>query len=282
MVKIFPILVALVVGGSAAGCASLSLPFGGDKGKSEIVYATQANPVMEIITLWEPGEGRGLDNLPTRGFAGQVLFFTYKHPTPARVDGHVTVYVFDNQGENEEQSRPLFRHTFSSEEWNSLALQTNLGTAYQLFVPYTRKGTHTAHCSLRIKFEPADGGPQVYSKMANVALEGEKKRVQDPPKLSRRRIEPRRFDQADDIAMQQVPGAESVSELRSSSVALPGRGRVSAQSAARLQQFAEEMVRAQQGSSGGVEQAAYFTQPADDDEVDEIDSSPAPRYQLYR
>jgi hypothetical protein len=280
MVKTLPILIALVVAGSAAGCASLSLPFGGEK--REIVHATQANPVMEIMTLWEAGEGRGLDNLPTRGFAGQVLFFTYKHPTPARVDGHVTVYVFDDQGENEEQSRPLFQHTFSSEEWKSLSLQTNLGTAYQLFVPYTRKGTHTAHCSLRIKFEPADGGPAVYSKMTNVVLEGEKKRVQDPPKLSRQRIEPRRFDQAGDIAMQQVPGADPVSELRTSSVALPGRGRVSAQSAARLQQFAEDMVRAQQGASGGVEQAAYVTPSVDDDEADDSDESPVPRYRLYR
>jgi hypothetical protein len=279
MLKIVPMLIALVAAGSVAGCASLLKPFGGSK--HEVVHATRANPVMETITLWEPGEGRGLDNLPARGFAGQVLFFTYKHPTPARVDGNVTIYVFDNQGENEEQSRPLFQHTFSSEEWNALSLQTNLGTAYQLFVPYTRKGTHTAHCSLRIKFEPADGGPPVYSKMANVALEGEKKRTEEP-RFSRRRIEPRRFDQADDIAMQQVPRPDAASELRSSSVSLPGRGRASAQSAARLQHFAEEMVRAQQGINGGVEQAAYFTSSDDDDEPDDTDEPSLPRYRLYR
>jgi hypothetical protein len=281
MLKIVPMLIALFAAGSAAGCASLLKPFSGGNGRYQLVHATRANPVMETVTLWEAGEGRGLDDLPTRGFAGQVLFFTYKHPTPARVDGNVTVYVFDDQGENEEQSRPLFQHTFSSEEWNALSLQTNLGTAYQLFVPYTRKGTHKAQCSLRIKLEPADGGPPAYSKMANVVLEGEKKRVEEP-RLSRRRIEPRRFDQADDLAMQQVPRPAAASELRSTSVSLPGRGRVSAQSAARLQQFAEEMVRAQQDVSGGVEQAAYFTPAVDDDELDETDSSPAPRYSLYR
>lgn len=273
--KAIPSLLILVTALSAAGCASMSLPFGG-KEKVEVVRATQANPVMETVSLWEAAEGRGLDNLPTRGFAGQLLFFTYKHPTPALVDGNVTVYVFDNVGSENDQSKPLWQHTFAPHEWNSFSLQTNLGTAYQVFIPYTRKGLHEAHCSLRIKYEPTDGSSPVYSKMANVTLSGGKKDKSDPPKstITRNRIEPERFAAAATVEPLPKP-------LRSSTVALPGGRRVDPQTAAHLQQVAHEMLQAQQATRH-VEQAAYSEPAAADDADDDSGAPPASRYNLYR
>lgn len=264
-----------------SGCASMSLPFGGPK--SDIVHATAANPIMETMTLWEAGEGRGIDNLPTRGFAGQVLFFTYKDPSPAMVTGNVTVYVFDNLGSDEDQSRPLWQHTFTPEQWNALSVQTNLGTAYQLFVPYTRKGQHEAHCSVRIKFEPADGGPPVYSKMTNVKLDGNGK-GKAKGSIRHERIEPKRFDTTEATAMTGGEQPKSTQPpLRSSSVALPGRNGLTIQSAARLQQLAQEMVREQQPAVGDIQQAGY-AEPVDEDADEDAEepSAPGNRYRLYR
>lgn len=274
-------IVAVVLAVTTSGCASISIPFVGHK--PEVVSATPQNPVVDAITLWQPGEGRGLDNLPTRGFAGQLLFFTYRHPTPARVDGKVTVYVFDDVGSVEEQSRPIWQRTFGSEEWNALGMQTNLGTAYQMFVPYTRKGDHEAHCSLRIKFEPSDGGPPVYSKMSGVTLPGAKSQLGDS-KLTHKRIEPKRLEHDADAAMSplaDVSDQATQRRLKSSTVALPGQRRLTAQTAARLQQLAHEMVRDQQKADGGVQQAAYFTESSDQADTAEP-TERSTRYQLYR
>lgn len=151
------------------GCQSLNmglLGFGPD-----FPEATPMDPVREIVCLWEPGEGIGLDGLPTRGFAGQILFFTGGHAEPAKVDGDVRIYVFDNHGTPEEQQRPIHQFDFDGGSWNTYLHDTNMGAAYQVFIPYTRKGGYGADCALRVRLTPKDGLP-VFSKMATIQLQG--------------------------------------------------------------------------------------------------------------
>ncbi|MEO8498994.1 MAG: hypothetical protein ABI614_28355, partial [Planctomycetota bacterium] len=58
-----------------AGCATMKLPlFKADKH----VKADAKNPATQIICVWQPAEGRGLDEMPGRGFAGQIVFMTAK------------------------------------------------------------------------------------------------------------------------------------------------------------------------------------------------------------
>lgn len=156
----------------AAGCASLDLKIPGiDKPPPK---ASAKNPVIDVLCLWEPAEGTGLDNLPARGFAGQILFITPAAAEAAQVDGNVRIYVFDDAGTPEEQQRPIHQFDFDSTSWNVFMRQSNLGAAYQVFIPYTRKGDHQATCALRVRYESPDGR-QVLSKMARVSLSGKKK-----------------------------------------------------------------------------------------------------------
>lgn len=140
---------------------------------SRIPTASSKEPVVEMICLWEPAEGVGIDNLPCRGFAGQILFFTSRGTEPVKVNGDVHIYVFDDLGTPEEQAKPIHRFDFDKESFQAFLTETNLGIAYQLFVPYTRKTAHKATCSLRVKVTP-EGGRDVYSKMASVILSGTK------------------------------------------------------------------------------------------------------------
>jgi hypothetical protein len=156
----------------ACGCGSLDLNLAGRHRLDDVA-------VREIICLWEPAEGVGLDGLPTRGFAGQLMFFKPGSDQPVPVEGDVRIYVFDNQGTIEEQSRPLHQFDFPSAVWQSFEHDTNLGTAYQVFVPYTRKGGHYAECVVRVRFTAKDQLP-VYSKLAGITLPGRKSPV-DPP-----------------------------------------------------------------------------------------------------
>lgn len=146
-----------------AGCGSLDLNLGSSD--------RDVRQIKEIVCLWEPADGVGLDGLPTRGFAGQLLFFKAGESTPSRVDGDVRIYVFDNQGTVDEQSRPLHQFDFPAAAWKTFARETNLGPAYQIFVPYTRKGRHAADCAVRVRFTAEEQLP-VYSKLASVSLPG--------------------------------------------------------------------------------------------------------------
>ena len=44
------------------------------------------------------GLGRGLDDLPARGFAGQIAFFSGESSTPVEAEGDVEILLFDDQG----------------------------------------------------------------------------------------------------------------------------------------------------------------------------------------
>ena len=151
------------------GCAELSLI---SFGKGKLFEASARNPVIEVMALWEPAEGNGVEGLPSRGFAGQVLFFTPGHPQSVKVDGDICIYVFDDFGNEQERAKPIHQFTFDAGSWNTFVRESDLGASYQLFVPYTRPGQWQASCSVRVRYTPRDGGNPVYSKMATVALPG--------------------------------------------------------------------------------------------------------------
>lgn len=166
------IITCCVLSMAASGCTSLSsvaMPFA----KKPAVE----RPVVDVLALWQPGEGRDVNGLPTRGFAGQVFFFEAGSREPVPVDGEVTIVVFDDQGTREEQQKPVHEFRFQGGVWNSFEQTSNLGPAYQLFVPYTREGSHQAVCSLRVKYADP-GGRQVISESASVLLVGDVGRIE--------------------------------------------------------------------------------------------------------
>jgi hypothetical protein len=136
-----------------AGCAELSL-FAWTN-RPDYIEPDQRHPVTELLCLWEQGEGQGLDGLPARGFAGQIFFFTRGRTEPAKVTGDVTVYVFDDHGTVEDQRHPFHQFNFEAAAWNSFLVDAKLGPAYQLFLPYTRKGGRRTFRGWRRSHYPA-------------------------------------------------------------------------------------------------------------------------------
>ncbi|WP_437186997.1 hypothetical protein SH668x_000371 [Planctomicrobium sp. SH668] len=149
----------------SSGCQMLNISKIGD-----LPSADSTHPVVEIVTVWQPGEGN-FNGLPTRGFAGQIMFFAMGEKSPVKVNGSVRIYVFDNVGTPEEQEKPIDEFEFDAASFQTFLAPTNLGASYQLFIPYTRKGTHLANCQLRVRYTPEDGS-KVYSKMAAITLAG--------------------------------------------------------------------------------------------------------------
>ena len=159
---------------TASGCNALSLtpklpglPFGAKK---------QAGPVSEIMALWQPGEGRDVKGLPSRGFAGQLFFFKQGDKRPCEVEGDIKIYVFDNLGSEDEQRKPIHVYEFKAGAWKSYMTETNIGKAYQVFIPYPRPGDHRAVCTIRVKHVEASG-ETVLSDPADIILVGKKAKV---------------------------------------------------------------------------------------------------------
>jgi hypothetical protein len=141
--------------------------------------ATAKNPAVKIVCIWEPAEGQGVDGLPTRGFAGQIFFFT-RNSTPAQVDGTVRVYLFDDQGSVQEQGKPIHQFDFLGEAWTAHLTKSMLGPSYNVFIPYVARQPWHANCSLRVRFTPEDG-PTIYSDMVHVVLPGPAKTTENQP-----------------------------------------------------------------------------------------------------
>src|SRR5262245_50132636 len=168
--SIAPLTFALLLV-APAGCATSGLL---KTSKSDVPKSGPKNPVIRILGVWEPAMGPGLEEKTTRGCLGQIYFFSQGSDLAAMVDGDVRVYVFDDEGSAEEQTKPLHEVNFPAASWNALLTKGPLGATYNVFIPYIRPGNHEAKCSLRIRYKPANG-PIAYSDFVNICLEGKKK-----------------------------------------------------------------------------------------------------------
>ncbi|WP_417384601.1 hypothetical protein [Gimesia sp.] len=167
-VRIF-VLLMLCASTSLTGCTTLALSHW--NWKSDHKYATAKKPAIEIVALWEASEGKGVDGKPTRGFAGQLLFFQHNNTSPVYVKGEVYVDLYDEQGNLVAPNKPIHQYKFDSGAWQVHAVESTLGPAYQVFIPYVRKGRDQVECALRVKLVQKDA-PEIYSRMISVKLDG--------------------------------------------------------------------------------------------------------------
>jgi hypothetical protein len=284
----FRILLVLPLAVCCGGCTSLGLS-ALSFGKPRFAEASPSNPVSEIVCLWEPGEGRGLDNLPSRGFAGQLLFFTPGNPQPAKVNGDIRIYVFDDVGTIEEQAKPIYQFDSVDGAWNSYLSEANIGASYQIFIPYTRKGAYAANCSLRVRYTPAEGGPPVYSRIATVALPGRRREETAEPKPQQMHspvaagLPARTLDTAE-IRRQASIDLRSLSEALSEAAGSTEAGAVSQAS---LQQTADRdasrtLRSAQASPDRPAAEPARLAIPTDAEPLDDDEAEPPRRYRLSR
>ena len=137
-----------------------------------VPHADASNPVRKIVCIWEPVQGQGIDGLPTRGFAGQIMFFTHESHLPATSDGDVRVTLYHDRGTQEEQVKPLRHFVFPTDAWATHLQESMPGPSYRIFIPYVAKHPWQTTCSLRVRLTAPNGGPVIYSEMVHVRLDG--------------------------------------------------------------------------------------------------------------
>jgi len=172
MTSRFTILFATLLGACCtSGCAMFDVPF-----VHHVPEASARNPVMRIVCLWEPAEGRDPNGMPCRGFAGQVLFLGNKGGTPVKVNGEVKAYVFDDLGTPEDQGAPVHVFNFNGPAWGRHLQVGTFGPTYHVFIPYTRKGGIEANCAVRLRYT-AENGSVVDSDSNEIHLRGKARSI---------------------------------------------------------------------------------------------------------
>lgn len=151
----------LLCGMGIAGCSSSTFM----KASSSLVNAPGSvleavrgpRAVSKMLCLWEAAEGQGLDEKPSRGFAGQILFFAHGEPSPIKVKGKVRVFEYVDFSPDQEDPTPAHIFTFDSGAWEMHHAQSTLGHSYNVFIPYVRKDKGHVVCALRVEIETEDG-----------------------------------------------------------------------------------------------------------------------------
>jgi hypothetical protein len=166
------ILATLLCAAFNTGCATLDIPW-----LDRVPEASAKNPVVQILCLWEPSEGRDPQGMSCRGFAGQLLFLGNKGGTPVKVDGEVVVSVFDDFGTPEEQALPLHQYRFDSGAWSQHLAVNTMGPTYHVFIPYPRSGNYEANCVVHVKLTPTEG-PVITSNLSRIHVKGKPRHVE--------------------------------------------------------------------------------------------------------
>lgn len=114
--------------------------------------------VIRVVALWEPSSGKGIDDKPARGFAGQILFFGSSTDTGCRVRGTVNIYEYDKYDpESLEDMTPLHTFSFHPDTWESHRTEGTLGHSYSCFIPYMNKHKEQVNCGLKVELVTEDG-----------------------------------------------------------------------------------------------------------------------------
>ncbi len=174
--------------------------------------------VARIVTIWEPSQGKGLDDRNARGFAGQILFFGPGCESGGRVHGKVLIHQYDEYDKDSDED-PKLLHTFAfePEAWEAHRTEGTLGHSYSVFIPYMNRHKDQVNCAIKVELIP-ENAPPVSSQETAVLLPGRnttelaasrtrgfvrEKRIGADPDLPPLR--------ADKVAQEQSQGLESIS-----------------------------------------------------------------------
>jgi hypothetical protein len=144
-----------------AGCSSSTLM----RASSSMVNAPSSvleamrgpRAVSKMLCLWEAAEGQGLDEKPSRGFAGQILFFAHGEASPIKVKGKVRIFEYLDFSPDQQDPTPAHIFVFDAGAWDVHHTESTLGHSYNVFLPYVRKDKGHAVCALRVEIETEDG-----------------------------------------------------------------------------------------------------------------------------
>ncbi|MGL4595702.1 MAG: hypothetical protein ACRCUY_13340 [Thermoguttaceae bacterium] len=91
----------------------------------------------QMVDVWQTYAESNVNGVPMRGVGGRILFYQdAKRKIPVKVDGDLTVFIFDGNEKNPATAKPLWVHKFSAETLaQHYSYKKPLGHGYDFFLP---------------------------------------------------------------------------------------------------------------------------------------------------
>jgi len=212
---------------ATAGCADTAFIQSRGKFLRGAHNKTQARQAARILCLWEAAEGQGLDGQPSRGFAGQILFFGPGDAAPFPVHGTIRIFEYDNFDPNENSPKPIHAFVFDDGGWNAHRSESTMGESYNVFLPYVKHHAGRAKCALKVEFT-AENGRTISSPITEVSLQARQKSAKAQSAISRN-IARQNLESLAVVPDQFTYGVDTPrinnKQLQSMTIQLPGSGR---------------------------------------------------------
>lgn len=144
---------------------------------------SHSQSISKVLCLWEAAEGQSVGGSPSRGFAGQILFFEHGKPSPVKVNGDVVIYQYKDFDPDAEEHQLVHTFRFDAKSWKVHLADGALGESYNVFLPLSEKKKEQVTCALRVELT-LDSGRKVSSPFTEVTLGGKKIKVTDSERQS--------------------------------------------------------------------------------------------------
>ncbi len=124
-----------------------------------------------IVDIWVDDVLHRSGEPSTRGFGGRIVFYHRDVKDPVKVDGTLTVYVFDDRCEDPMREPPMHKFVFPADTMEKHYSQSEVGHSYSFWVPIDEVGGPERKLTMIARFEPRLGG-RILSKPSTHILPG--------------------------------------------------------------------------------------------------------------
>lgn len=124
-------------------------------GEPEPVIPESVLPIWSDTVLHQPGKPG------VRGFGGRVYFYAEEGGDPVKVDGSLTVYVFDGDQHDAMSAEPLRKFVITADQLASHHSKSELGDSYSVWIPWDKVGGPSESLSLIARFDGRNGGTAI-------------------------------------------------------------------------------------------------------------------------
>jgi hypothetical protein len=109
-----------------------------------------------MAVIWHEATATQQGTTPTRGFGGRIFFYNSSNK-PIPVEGELVVYAFDDSDDEGKKTAPDKKFVINADEFKNHQGDSELGTCYNIWVPWDEAGGYRKAVSLLPVFKPANG-----------------------------------------------------------------------------------------------------------------------------
>jgi hypothetical protein len=175
--SIISFLFVVLIFANVLGCQS-NLTLKRMQAKNPLAKNSVKTPT-KMVDVWNTYAQTTPEGKILRGVAGRIHFYNdYKKKQAIKVDGNLTVFIFDGNEKNPAHAKPLKVYQFRSETLNKhYAFKKPLGHGYDFFLPFDEIGGEEKNLCVMTRFDDQLENALVLSHPVVTVLKGTKREL---------------------------------------------------------------------------------------------------------